>query len=468
MSFLYDPKLLKDLIKIGQNASDLQYNLEGNDAKEAGSLAVSLLDSLVSDFSQSNIQTASGKEVSPQLKDLSNLDNLLAFLTENAVLFNNAQIAEWQGITKEHKVNNAGLKSYLLQLRKDAYDSKNNLFILLVGKLILQANDKYKLGIEDQKDETKSTEKTDQSKDFDDMVLDTLPKELDLRSPYASNGWQKLFGKDLKDKGTFGTWIDSNIEDLIDEKGVKKVIDKNDLCKIVNYLFLRATKGDPKDLAGKKDALYKVYLEKVKDLSSALSCNISGMDGSDSSKNSGNKSLDKNKELTPEQQKKLQETQESLSASMPFNGQDRTIDLVKIEKFIKLYKSLFTDLGIINVLGDYQSLNTPYSQIVNAINTIRASSGSVNIYRWGNDLYSITNTFASIFKGNNNAKKICPVFFDLVAGMEEIYNVFKVSYLVMNSPKLNSVVDQQLFLIDKYKTDLKAIEFQLEQRLRNI
>ncbi len=352
MSFIYDKKLSSYLEQVGQEFLE-KYGQAAQkpNIQSAFNVAKNLFLQLEQEIKSvdDNFAVPTGKEIAPSMNDLNSLDHLTGFLAANLITYNNKPIAKGQyfndkmlgpqgAIGQDYQIDKDGLKQYILKLREDSTSSENKLFILLVGKIIKEANKKYSFGIQELNAEIAKTEKSIEN--TDDFQLDTLPKLFDPKNNPLQQGFdKKLLGRDLNSTQSISSWIRGQSQNsgpemqLVDEKTKQpKDVKLSDMCNILNALFKRAQAVDNNDLAKSSDKYKKIYIDKLNKLSGSYNCKLDGatssisQDSSATSKqNSGNANLNS--------------VIDSISSNLPLGSPGpNAIDLRRIKKFIDVVK----------------------------------------------------------------------------------------------------------------------------------
>jgi len=277
----------KELQKVAQDAAT--YN------KALTDIAKSLVNRLSeegSDKPESGALNAAGTPANIGVSELSNIPNYIAFLGQEKVLFNNKLVVYFKSETfqdvkdsseqfvpeadrKSYKAfptslknltyfyNPELLKNYTTSLLKEAQESDNKLFILMMGNLINDLNSQLKLGI---------TGKTDGGKKLDeDLAVDYLPKLINLTNN-KEKGPIALKLQNLKDSNAFSIFVFGNNFQITDGKApAVKLEDADHFCKLLNYLHERA-----KALLSTASLEAKEYVARVEKLASETSCALTG------------------------------------------------------------------------------------------------------------------------------------------------------------------------------------------------
>lgn len=346
-------------------------------------LAKTLMADLESEIKSSDekFSIPTGKETSPVLKDLNSLDNLIGFLAGNQVRFNDKYIAQGDpsDITKPYDLDKQGLKEYLIKLRSDAIISKNSLFVLLVGKLILQANKKYGFGIP----ELDMKSKLDEEKtNIDNFQLDVLPKTLELKNPFAFSNDKPLLAKDLSSPKSFADWIRGTtsgagpeMQIIGREDKTPRDVELKDMCEILNVLWVRAKMPQKGDIGLEGVDLKKLYSDKLSALAPSYSCKLMGVSGAEIGED---KPTDKDKA-------DLKKFTDTLNLSLPLGdaGPD-ALDLRRIKKFVDFIKqNIVPQIPNVKELKDMEDYIDDFTKWTNdALQNISFAGKYETVYPW--------------------------------------------------------------------------------------
>lgn len=277
-------------------------------------------------------------------RDLKNFDDFIAYLYRHKTVFNGAEIVldadtrrppedlKNKYVKYESKFIYAeGVENFLNQLKKHADDAGNKLMQAMLGRLIIDANNKLGTSVSAFEAEEAKPEEESKEEVSDDTELDQLPSTIDLDKSVdalmTEKGDFKLLAKHLKEENF--SIIRQHF--LLKKKGeTHSLEDKPDLCSFLNYLYNRALHSG--------NAFYQ---EKVKELASTNGCEVFDYAKPDETAKEVSKKPEAAPKATPEEAATSVSEQDILS-NLPFV--EGGIDIRRMETFLEKITH-FLDIG---------------------------------------------------------------------------------------------------------------------------
>lgn len=456
MSFLYDPNLLKHFAELIEPKKKMaQQAAPTTPAPDAiKNLALKLINNL---DKSSGITTENPESSALFMRDLQNLDQLIAFLNIEMVKYNGMMIIQpnynapdidkslylpykWAGGVEGFPVNSVvavykdGLIAYLKSLQANAQQmggTQGQLLTTLINKLVDQANTTLKAGIKPEDMQTPSDEAA-QPVLLDNTPLDSINLTLEVENPMApprDKGELTLTPKDFKSKMSF--------DDLARKLKVSKAGKVSDydansptfFCDILQVLHSRAS-----SYAYRRGVyLDKTYLQMIEAMANQYTCNITTISGSGGNATKPTSYMPASSQtLTPAGQKAAA----TLSEQAPLLG-DR-IDLPRIRNWLNVYHQLANNVN---------AEATTIENIATAQNMLETIVNNYHIVR--QPLAQNANEVAStILRSKNGAALNAPIGYlnqlrDLINMIGNILTDFK-GNIYDSVPQLRSELDEQI------------------------
>jgi hypothetical protein len=446
--------------------------------KAIGDLKSSLIDNLSKEFSGSKqFETSRGKEASPNQNDLVSLDNLLGFLASNIVNYTNPyaqlvfqkldesnidQLTEVEkglyssGAYKKYKTRTVyveGFKQYLLKLRKDAIDSKNNLFILYVGKIISEANAAFGLSIPAMNEKEAPELTADISSE---QIFDYIPKVFNLANPTKNGSDLAINVKNLKNPEDFESFV-KTMYIFTGEGKEPRVPAEEDYCLILSGLVQRANTKPSINFQTQSGKIARYYRDLLKNLQKAFACPVTPTntkeEGAGAKDHSSSTSDSKPGEKVSTKVKNILERYNT-GGRFPYPFEEDGFDFNLIKNFLGVTREILSipelSQGLGTLLGTFSS---QASRVETYMNRIIKDIGSEYLN------YSITNVDNNAAKlkgltssGAAGAAGIVINLNDMVAMLRNLVQIFyKYEQDQLNNVLINkNIIKQQLTLADNY------------------
>lgn len=239
MSFLKDDTILAKLLADSNLFEELLKNAQL--VNPLHDLAVKMVQNLNNQINLSSQTT--GAEIF--VRDLKSLPDFIFYLFYHNVLFNGEKIvADMAPINLKDKyvpfqnkfVYKDGIEHFLNNLRDNANNTGNQLMSAMVGRLIVEANNKLHINVASFDEDTDT---------HDDVGFDEIPSTINLDQSIdrlmSEKGDFKLLAKHLRTEDGFNI-IKQHF--LIKKNGnTSSLEDHNNLCSFLNYLYNRAIKS---------------------------------------------------------------------------------------------------------------------------------------------------------------------------------------------------------------------------------
>jgi len=246
MSLNNNQQLKNELLKIGydfaKKYNQLNIIAQAQPTTQAMSyqIALELLEPLRNDISNKDSNISVDAEPKPiTTNDLSSLPQLLEYIKSNKIKYRGEEIVP-QAVKTERGTDTAkltvssveGLQSYVEKLRTDAVSSGNDIFMLMIGKIIKDVNSQYKTNIkeiqsvvEEKASLSQSKEKAqEKSQDLStsfppSTIIDHLPSTInifksDIITLQSNPGQNELTLQDLESPATAFEFLHSKNLDI--------------------------------------------------------------------------------------------------------------------------------------------------------------------------------------------------------------------------------------------------------------
>lgn len=161
------------------------------------------------------------------------------------------------------------LKQFLVSLQSNPKLKTNVIFQVQLLKLIQDANRQLDVGVSEKYTEPEKTYP-------DTTAADSLPPVLDPKN-YGASGDKRLTFGDLKDLGTFNSWLSKNGIGLITASNTINNNPDFDKCVVMNILAQRAAAMSRNYKSKDEQALAAAYLRRLQSLASESSCQLTGV-----------------------------------------------------------------------------------------------------------------------------------------------------------------------------------------------
>lgn len=418
MSFVYDTRLLRELLKIGQQGQQQGQPVDDDAKRRAASRVQLLVDDLQKQLTPPQTPEEQSTAVSfeqdpnnpgataPKLfsTNMETLGALVAWCAQNKITVGGQRVAynlgeqppsdDWvlyklepnSGLLEVESREtvrrgfyiNTNLLVTFIQSRLAALQKKpNKVEEIMLGMRIDDANKLLGTNINKQYTEPENPEDT----------VDNLPQLLDVKNPYQTGQAVQLKIKDLKDVGALKSLLSRAGITLRDRRGQEfKFDDMGDICAALAILSLRAARLAQGVTSGKQ----KSYVDHVAQMQQAANCSSQQGGGGGQGGVGGNPQL-------------LQQ----LTTLRPFNTQ--FISFPEIQRWLQTYSSYANNPDVSDKAQDINDW-------------IASFTGKANMAGGTVQLNNIdTNRFKSMLKNPADGVNMANYLYDIVSQAGSLY-----------------------------------------------
>lgn len=419
MSFIIQDKFLSNkLIRIGQNAPQPDPTLNF-------SVVDSLLENLDTKIQSYNQFYSQRPNTEIFVKDLENDYNFLHFLSRNGIRddsagskplayfhirknspeYGNQEVIKIEQLLSQDKeyfkypapkdakgddfnfwVNKNAIIAFLSLLydRSKEEDKGGDLMRLMIDKLINLLNTNSGQNLNPKENAGTDKDKTNQTLN-PEWALDALPKIINLNNHYE-DGPLQLKVKDLNSDNTFKSWVGTNRPQILENNEQKDLANKENICKLISYLQLRAENYQQKDRKQNEQttALVNYYVTQINSIAKQNNCSVGSKTPGTSDKDKEDKdNKDKSKDNTS-----VKRNIDILVRALPLRTTD--IDFDRIGRFFNIARNIGNEnvnSKIENIAATVSNSMSNLKNMVSISNKESADHFSFNVHP--NDIISL-------------------------------------------------------------------------------